>query len=121
MRPFRFRLDGQLAALNRLGDYLIFRFWFGSYLENGADNAGLRPHVELLHEARFLLFGHLFVSFGKRECFGSGQLVGCVLLEVHQGIHGITLTVAARLATPSWVRISDCSPAGIPDGTNTLT
>ena len=39
------------------------------------DNGRLRPLVELLHEALwFFLFGHMFVPFGKLECFGSGPL-----------------------------------------------
>src|SRR5690348_11472649 len=43
-------------------------------VEQRVDDVGLSPGVELLHEARFLLFGHMFVPFGKRECIGSGQL-----------------------------------------------
>src|ERR1035437_9643871 len=39
------------------------------------DDVGLAPLVELLHEALwFFLFGHMFVPFGKLQCFGSGPL-----------------------------------------------
>jgi hypothetical protein len=36
------------------------------------DDDGIAPIVELLHECFW--FGHIFVPFGKPECFGSGQL-----------------------------------------------
>ena len=46
----------------------------GTGVQQRINDGVFRPLIELLHEARFLLFGHVFVNFGKFECFGSGQL-----------------------------------------------
>jgi len=49
------------------------------------NDLGLDPLVELLHEALwFFLFGHMFVPFGKREFFGSGQLAFARLRRAEQ-------------------------------------
>src|SRR3954452_19543497 len=46
------------------------------------NDGGLRPPVEFLHEALGLLFGHMFVPFGKPQCCGSGQLALLATLTV---------------------------------------
>src|SRR5689334_9820330 len=73
------RPDGFLHRFNRgleLAEVAAGQFvWLVAIsLTQWRDHIGLRPPVELLHEARFLLFGHMFVPFGKLECIGSGQL-----------------------------------------------
>src|SRR5437016_4720677 len=79
---------GSLAVTVALQDFLpdgfLHRFAesvivgavaFGDSLVQRVDDGGLSPLVKLLHEALwFFLFGHIFVPFGKRYFFGSGQL-----------------------------------------------
>src|ERR1700693_5774678 len=58
----------------------------GVGLVQWADDIGINPQVELAHVVT-LLFGHVFVPFGKHQCFGSGQLA----------------LLSARIAGAAWV------------------
>src|SRR5438105_1031242 len=44
------------------------------YVLQRTDDGGSCPRFELLCVAHLLFFGHIFVPFGKLECFGDGQL-----------------------------------------------
>jgi len=62
------------TLLKTMIDPAVFAVALGDGCMKRVDDGGKSPLVELLHEAHFSLFGHMFVPFGKSECFGGGQL-----------------------------------------------
>src|SRR5579883_2088400 len=63
--------NGRLDAVAGLRPLLVFVLREG--VHQRIDDVGHRPLVELFHEARLFLFGHVLVPFGRLEFCGSGR------------------------------------------------